>query len=489
MQDLVSKYRHDLVEAAADFDDRVMHKYLEEQDVTEEEINAALRKGTVAGHLVPVLCGAALRNRGVQPILDAVVDYLPSPADVPAVEGTDPKTGALLVREHDDAEPFSALAFKVQMDPQGVGKLTFFRVYSGRLKAGSAVMNATNGRKERIGRILRMHAIRREDVDEVFTGDIAAAVGLKSTTTGDTLADESHPILLESITFPEPVISVAIEPKTKADQDKLGIGLQRLTEEDPTFKVHTDDETGQTIISGMGELHLEIIVDRLLREFRVDANQGKPQVAYKEAIKKPAHGVGRFIRQSGGKGQFGHAEVDVRPGERGTGFVFEDKITQGREFIPAVEKGVREALQTGVVAGYPVIDIIVTLVDGSYHAVDSSDLAFQFAGSMAVKDGMRKASPYLLEPIMKVDVVMPEEYLGDVMGDLASRRGHILGMEGRGTSQNVRATVPLAEMFGYATELRSMTSGRATYSMEFSHYAEMPGNLAEAVGRRTTSRS
>ena len=492
MEDLVSQHRHDLIEAVADFDDGIMHKYLEEQDVTEAEINLALRKGTVAGILVPVLCGAALRNRGVQPILDAVVDYLPSPADVPAVEGVDPKTGALLVREHDDAEPFSALAFKVQMDPQGVGKLTFFRVYSGRLKAGSAVLNATNGRKERIGRILRMHAIRREDVDEVFTGDIAAAVGLKSTTTGDTLADESHPILLESITFPEPVISVAIEPKTKADQDKLGIGLQRLTEEDPTFKVHTDDETGQTIISGMGELHLEIIIDRLMREFRVDANQGKPQVAYKEAIKRPAHGVGRFIRQSGGKGQFGHAEVDVRPGERGSGFIFEDKITQGRiprEFIPAVEKGVREALQTGVVAGYPVVDITVTLVDGSYHAVDSSEMAFQVAGSMAVKDAMHKAQPYLLEPIMKVDVVMPEEHLGDVMGDLASRRGHILGMEGRGTSQNVRAHVPLAEMFGYATELRSMTSGRATYSMEFSHYAEMPGNLAEAVGRRTSARS
>jgi elongation factor G len=491
MEDLVSQYRHDLVEAVADFDDGIMHKYLEEQDVTEAEINAALRKGTVSGILVPVLCGAALRNRGVQPILDAVVDYLPSPADVPAVEGTDPKTGALLVREHDDAEPFSALAFKVQMDPQGVGKLTFFRVYSGRLKAGSAVLNATNGRKERIGRILRMHAIRREDVDEVFTGDIAAAVGLKSTTTGDTLADESHPILLESITFPEPVISVAIEPKTKADQDKLGIGLQRLTEEDPTFKVHTDDETGQTIISGMGELHLEIIIDRLMREFHVDANQGKPQVAYKEAIKRPAHGVGRFIRQSGGKGQFGHAEVDVRPGERGSGFIFEDKITQGRiprEFIPAVEKGVREALQTGVVAGYPVLDITVTLVDGSYHAVDSSEMAFQVAGSMAVKDAMHRAQPYLLEPIMKVDVVMPEEHLGDVMGDLASRRGHILGMEGRGTSQNVRAHVPLAEMFGYATELRSMTSGRATYSMEFSHYAEMPGSLAEAVNRKTVSR-
>ncbi|GAC1475971.1 MAG: elongation factor G [Candidatus Dormibacteraceae bacterium] len=492
MADLIKQHRHDLIEAVADFDDEIMHLYLDEKEPTEAQINAALRKGTVKGVLVPVLCGAALRNRGVQPILDAVVDYLPSPADVPAVEGIDPKTGALLVREHDDNEPFSALAFKIQMDPQGVGKLTFFRVYSGKLKAGSGVLNATNGRKERIGRILRMHAIRREDVDEVFTGDIAAAVGLKYTTTGDTLADEAHPILLESITFPEPVISVAIEPKTKADQDKLGIGLQRLTEEDPTFKVHTDQETGQTIIAGMGELHLEIIIDRLMREFKVDANQGKPQVAYKEAIKKPAHGVGRFVRQSGGKGQFGHAELDVRPGETGTGFVFEDKVTQGRiprEFIPAVEKGIREALQTGVVAGYPVVDIVAALVDGSFHAVDSNDMAFQVAGSMAIKDAMHKAQPYLLEPIMKVDVVMPEEYLGDVMGDLSSRRGHILGMEGRGTSQNVKASVPLAEMFGYATELRSMTSGRATYSMEFSHYAELPGNLAEAVGRRTTSRS
>jgi elongation factor G len=492
MAELIKQHRHDLIEAVADFDDDIMHMYLEEKEPSEAQINAALRKGTVAGILVPVLCGAALRNRGVQPILDAVVDYLPSPADVPAVEGTDPKTGALLLREHDDSEPFSALAFKIQMDPQGVGKLTFFRVYSGKLKAGSGVLNASNGRKERIGRILRMHAIRREDVDEVFTGDIAAAVGLKYTTTGDTLADEAHPILLESITFPEPVISVAIEPKTKADQDKLGIGLQRLTEEDPTFKVHTDDETGQTIIAGMGELHLEIIIDRLMREFKVDANQGKPQVAYKEAIKRPAHGVGRFIRQSGGKGQFGHAELDVRPGEQGSGFTFEDKVTQGRiprEFIPSVEKGIREALQTGVVAGYPVVDIVAALVDGSFHAVDSNDMAFQVAGSMAIKDAMHKAQPYLLEPIMKVDVVMPEEYLGDVMGDLSSRRGHILGMEGRGTSQNVKANVPLAEMFGYATELRSMTSGRATYSMEFSHYAEMPGNLAEAVGRRTTSRS
>ncbi len=492
MQDLIAKYRHELVEAVADFDDNVMHKYLEEQDISEEEIRAGLRRGTVAGILVPVLCGAALRNRGVQPILDAVVDYLPSPADVPAVEGKDPKTGELRVREHEDDEPFSALAFKIQMDPQGVGKLTFFRVYSGRLKSGSSVLNASTGRRERIGRILRMHAIRREDVDDVFTGDIAAAVGLKATTTGDTLCDEAHPILLESITFPEPVISVAIEPKTKADQEKLGMALQRLSEEDPTFRVHTDDETGQTIIEGMGELHLEIIIDRLLREFRVDANQGKPQVAYKEAIKRAAHGVGRFIRQTGGKGQFGHAEVDVKPGERGSGFIFVDKITQGRvprEYIPAIEKGIREALQSGVAAGYPVVDITVTLVDGSYHPVDSSEMAFQVAGSMAVKDGMQKAQPYLLEPIMKVDVVMPEEYLGDVMGDLASRRGHILGMEGRGTSQNVKANVPLAEMFGYATELRSMTSGRATYSMEFSHYAEMPGNLAEAVGRRERARS
>jgi elongation factor G len=491
MADLISQHRHDLIEAVADFDDDIMHKYLEEQDVSEAEIKAALRKGTVKGVLVPVLCGAALRNRGVQPILDAVVDYLPSPADVPPVEGKDPKTGALLIREHDDNEPFSALAFKIQMDPQGVGKLTFFRVYSGRLRAGSSVLNATNGRRERIGRILRMHAIRREDVDEVFTGDIAAAVGLKQTTTGDTLSDESHPILLESITFPEPVISVAIEPKTKVDQEKLGMALQRLSEEDPTFKVHTDEETGQTIIAGMGELHLEIIIDRMLREFKVDANQGKPQVAYKEAIKRPAHGVGRFVRQTGGKGQYGHAEVDVRPGEQGSGFTWEDKVTQGRiprEFIPAIEKGVREALQSGVVAGYPVVDIVVTLLDGSYHAVDSNEMAFHIAGSMAVKDAMHKAQPYLLEPIMKVDVVMPEEYLGDVMGDLASRRGHILGMEGRGTSQNVRATVPLAEMFGYATELRSMTSGRATYSMEFSHYAEMPGNLAEAVGKKTTTR-
>ena len=483
----VDQFRHELLEAAADYDDEVMNRYLEEQEIGHEALVRALRKGTVSGQLVPVLCGAALRNKGVQPLLDGVVDYLPSPADKPAVEGQNPATGQLELREGDPDEPFSALAFKIQMDPQGVGKLTFIRVYSGTLRAGSNVINVTNGRKERIGRILRMHAMRREDVDEVIAGDIAAAVGLKSTTTGDTLADESRPILLESINFPEPVIHVAIEPKTKVDQDKLGIALQRLSEEDPTFRVYTDDETGQNIIAGMGELHLEIIVDRLTREFNVDANVGKPQVAYREGIHKRAHGTGRFIRQTGGKGQFGHVEVEIEPGEPGSGFVFEDKITQGRiprEYIAPAAKGMEEALKTGVVAGYPVLDVKVQLVDGSYHPVDSSEMAFQIAGSMGIKDAVRKADPYLLEPIMKVDVTMPEEHLGDVMGDLSSRRGHILGMEGKGNSQAVQANVPLAEMFGYATELRSMTSGRATYSMEFSHYAEIPGNIAEAISRR-----
>jgi len=487
LSERVEQFRQELIEAAADFDDELMSRYLEGDELSVAELVRALRRGTVSGQLVPVLCGAALRNKGVQPLLDAVVDYLPSPADMPPVEGVNPRDHSLAVRRVDDEQPFSALAFKIQMDPQGVGKLTFFRVYSGRLRAGASVLNVTTGRRERIGRILRMHAIRREDVDEVMTGDIAAAVGLKGTTTGDTLADENHPILLESISFPEPVISVAIEPRTKVDEDKLGMALQRLTEEDPTFRVNTDDETGQNIIAGMGELHLEIIVDRLTREFRVDANVGKPQVAYREAIRRPAHGSGRFVRQTGGKGQFGHVEIEVEPGARGSGFVFEDRITQGRiprDYIPATEKGIREALATGVVAGYPVLDIKVALVDGSYHPVDSSEQAFQIAGSMAIKDALRKGDPYLLEPIMKVDVVMPEEYLGDVMGDLSSRRGHILGMEGKGTSQSVLAHVPLADMFGYATELRSMTSGRATYSMEFDHYAELPGNLAETVGQR-----
>jgi elongation factor G len=486
--EIVERHRHAVVEAAADYDDGIMAKYLEEQEISGAEIVAALRKGTVAGHLVPVLCGAALRNKGVQPLLDAVVDYLPSPADLPPIEGLDPSDHSLVRREVDEEQPFSALVWKIQMDPQGVGKLTFFRVYSGQLRAGSSVLNVTTGRRERIGRILRMHAMRREDVQEVAPGDIAAAVGLKGTTTGDTLADEGRPILLESITFPEPVIRVAIEPKTKVDQDKLGAALQRLSEEDPTFRVNTDEETGQTIIAGMGELHLEVIVDRLTREFRVDANVGKPQVAYREAIRRPTHGTGRFVRQTGGKGQFGHVELEVEPGERGTGFVFEDRIREGRiprDFIPAVEKGIREALTTGVVAGYPVLDIKVALVDGSYHPVDSSEQAFQIAGSMGIKDALRRGDPYLLEPIMKVVVTMPEEHLGDVMGDLSSRRGHILGMEGKGTSQSVSANVPLAEMFGYATQLRSMTSGRATYSMEFDHYEELPSNLAETVGRRS----
>ncbi len=484
----VEQHRHDLIEAIADFDDEIMRKYLEEQEVTPEEIVRGLRTGTVQGFLVPVICGAALRNKGVQPLLDAVVDFLPSPADKPAVEGIDPDSGKVVIREASHEEPFAALAFKVQIDPQGVGKLTFFRVYSGRLKTGTTVLNVTTGRKERIGRILQMHAMRREELSEVGTGDIAAAVGLKGTTTGDTLADESKPILLENINFPEPVISVAIEPRTKVDQDKLGIALQRLSEEDPTFRVYTDEETGQNIIAGMGELHLEIIVDRLTREFNVDANVGKPQVAYREAIRKPAHGTGRFIRQTGGKGQFGHVELDVAPGEKGSGYVFEDKISQGRiprEYIPAVQKGIAEALTTGVVAGYPVLDILVKLVDGSYHPVDSSEMAFGIAGSMGIKDALRKADPTLLEPVMKVVVVMPEEYLGDVMGDLSSRRGHILGMEGKGNSQAVQAHVPLAEMFGYATELRSMTSGRATYSMEFSHYAELPAHMAEAINKKT----
>jgi elongation factor G len=487
LEDVVTRHRRALVEAAADYDDELMAKYLEEHEISRDEILAALRRGAISGQLVPVLCGAALRNRGVQPLLDAVVDYLPSPADKPPVEGVDPKTDALAVRQVDDEEPFSALAFKVQMDPQGVGKLTFLRVYSGRLHTGSSVLNATGGRRERIGRILRMHAMRREDTDEIATGDIVAAVGLKVTSTGDTLSDETRPILLESITFPEPVINVAIEPRTKADQDKLGMALQRLSEEDPTFRVWTDEETGQNIIAGMGELHLEIIVDRLTREFKVDANIGKPQVAYREAIRRPAHGTGRFVRQSGGRGQYGHVELEAGPGERGSGFVFEDKITQGRiprEYIPAARKGIEGALSTGVVAGYPVLDIKVSLVDGSYHQVDSSEQAFEIAGSMGVKDALRKGDPHLLEPIMRVDVFMPEEYLGDVMGDLSSRRGHILGMEGKGTSQTVKAYVPLAEMFGYATDLRSRTSGRATYSMEFDHYEELPGNLAETVGRK-----
>ena len=487
MKEQVATYRHQLLEAVAEADDDLMVKYLDGEELTPDEITVGLRAGTVGTKLVPVLCGSALKNKGVQPMLDAVVDFLPSPLDKPAIEGVVGEKEA--TRQASDEEPFAALAFKIATDPF-VGKLTFFRVYSGVLKSGSYVYNATKGERERVGRILQMHANHREEIEEVRAGDIAAAIGLRKTTTGDTLSDEGKPIVLESITFPEPVISVAVEPKTKADQDKMGVALQKLAEEDPTFRVRSDEETGQTIISGMGELHLEIIVDRMLREFKVDANVGKPQVAYRETITAKAHGTGRFVRQSGGRGQYGHVELELEPQEAGKGFEFVNKIVGGvvpKEYIPAVGKGVEETLTNGVLAGYPVVDVKVILVDGSYHDVDSNEQAFSIAGSMGFKDGMRKAKPVLLEPIMKVDVSMPEEYMGDVMGNLSGRRGTILGMEGRGTAQMVHAQVPLANMFGYATELRSMTQGRATYSMEFDHYQALPNALAEEIVAKSKS--
>jgi elongation factor G len=485
----VAKWRHTLVEAVAETDDELLGRYLEGEELSADDIRRGLRVGTIKTQLVPVLCGAALKNRGVQPMLDAVVDYLPSPLDVPPIEGHIPGAEKPGRRLADDDQPFAAIAFKIANDPF-VGNLTFFRVYSGTLKSGSYVFNATQGQRERIGRILQMHANHREDIEEVRTGDIAAAIGLKSTTTGDTLCVEDSPIVLEAMVIPEPVISVAVEPKTKADQDKMGLALQRLAAEDPTFRVHTDEDSGQTVISGMGELHLEIIVDRMLREFKVDASVGKPQVAYRETITIPAHGTGRFVRQTGGHGQYGHVELELRPQEPGKGFEFVSKIVGGsipKEYIKPVEKGVAEALANGVLAGCPVVDIKVTLVDGSYHEVDSSEQAFQIAGSMGFKDGMRKAKPALLEPIMKVDVPMPEEYMGEVMGDLSGRRGHILGMEGRGTTQIVHALVPLAAMFGYATELRSMTQGRASYSMEFHHYQQLPSGLADEIVAKARS--
>jgi elongation factor G len=483
MDEQVESARLHMLEAVAESDDELMVKYLDGEELSHDEIVRGLRKGTVSTRIVPVLCGSALKNKGVQPMLDAVVDFLPSPLDKPAIEGARPGDGAPVVRHANDDEPFTALAFKIMTDPF-VGKLTFFRVYSGVMKSGSYVYNASKGERERVGRILQMHANHREEIDEVRAGDIAAAIGLRKTTTGDTLCDESKPIVLESINFPEPVISVAIEPKTKADQDKMSVALQKLSDEDPTFRVRTDDETGQTVISGMGELHLEIIVDRMLREFKVDANVGKPQVAYRETITSKAHGTGRFVRQTGGRGQYGHVELDVAPNESGKGFEFVNKIVGGvipREYINPAAKGIEEALQNGILAGYPVVDIKVTLVDGSFHEVDSSEQAFHIAGSMGVKDGIRKAKPTLLEPIMKVDVVMPEEFMGDVMGDLTARRGHILGMEGRNNSQIVHANVPLATMFGYATELRSMTQGRANYSMEFDHYQALPQSLVDEI--------
>ena len=486
MLEEVTEARERLLEVVAELDDELMVKYLEGEELTVEEIKRALRKGTLATKIVPVLCGSSFKNKGVQSLLDAVIDYLPSPKDLPPVEGTDPRTGEVITRELTDDAPFSALAFKIMTDPY-VGKLAFFRVYSGVLKAGSYIYNATTGRKERIGRILQMHANHREEKEAVYSGEIAAAVGLKNTTTGDTLTDEEAPILLEALEFPAPVIDRAIEPKTKADQDRLSIGLQRLSEEDPTFQVRTDEETGQTIISGMGELHLEVIVDRLQREFNVAANVGRPQVAYRETITQAVRSEGRFVRQTGGHGQYGHIILEIEPLERGSGFQFESKIVGGavpKEYIPAVEAGVKEAMLSGVLAGYPVVDVKVTAVDGSYHEVDSSEMAFKIAGSLGFREGMKKAGPVLLEPIMQVEVVTPEEFLGDVLGNLNARRGRIEGIEVRGASQVIRAVVPLKEMFGYATDLRSMTQGRASYVMRFAHYEIVPAEMTEELVAR-----
>lgn len=484
LQEICAERHQILVEACADIDDALMEKYLEGEEISTEELRAAIRVGTLSSRMVPVVCGSSYRNKGVQPLLDAVVNYLPSPLDVGAVRGHSVDGETEIYREVDDDAPFSALAFKIMTDPF-VGKLAFFRVYSGTLSSGSYVYNVTKGRRERIGRILQMHANHREEITTVYTGDIAAAVGLKDTTTGDTLADEQNPVLLESMVFPEPVISVAIEPKTKADQDKMGTALSKLAEEDPTFRMFTDPDTAQTIIAGMGELHLEIIVDRLLREFKVQANVGKPQVAYKETIRKEVEAEGKFIRQTGGRGQYGHVWIRVTPLEPGSGFEFVNKIVGGvvpREYIPAVEQGIREALETGVLAGYPTIDLRATLFDGSYHEVDSSEMAFKIAGSMGFKAAAQKANPVLLEPIMAVEVVVAEEYMGDVIGDLNSRRGRIEGMEPRvGGVQVIRGFVPLAEMFGYATDLRSRSQGRGTYSMQFAHYEEAPRHVTEQV--------
>ena len=483
LQELVAEKREAMLEAIAETDEELMLKYLEGEEITIDELKAALRKATLSSQAVPVLCGSAFKNKGIQRLLDAIVDYMPSPLDIPPTKGNNPETGEEIERIASDDEPFVALAFKIMTDPY-VGKLAFFRVYSGSLKAGSYVLNPGKGKKERIGRIVQMHANHREERDEVFAGDIAAAVGLKDTFTGDTLCDADRPIILEAMTFPEPVIDIAIEPKTKVDQDKLGQAMAKLAEEDPTFRVRTDEETGQTIISGMGELHLEVIVDRLLREFKVEANIGKPQVAYRETIRQEVKAEGKFVRQSGGRGQYGHVVLEVSPLETGEGFIFENKIVGGvvpKEYIPAVEAGVKEALTNGILAGYPVIDVKVVLVDGSYHEVDSSEMAFKIAGSMGFKEGCRKAHPVLLEPIFKVEVVTPEEYMGDVIGDLNARRGKIEGMEPRFGAQIINAMVPLAEMFGYVNDLRSKTQGRATYVMKFSHYEEVPQSVAEGI--------
>ncbi len=489
-QELAREYQEKMLEALAELDEEMMEKYLGSEKISPEEIRAALRAGTIAMRLVPVLCGASFRNKGVQPLLDAVVDYLPSPLDIPPVQGVNPETREIEVRLAGGDEPFCALAFKIMNDPY-VGQLVFLRVYSGTLHSGSTVYNSTEEKKERVGRLLRMHANKREEIETVAAGDIAAAVGLKVTTTGDTLCDPERPIVLEAMDFPEPVISVAIEPKTKADEEKLGLALSRLALEDPTFRVTVDPETLQTLISGMGELHLEIIVDRLLREFKVEANVGRPEVAYRETIRQKAEAQGRFVRQTGGRGQYGDVWLEVEPLPPGQGLLFENKVVGGaipREFIPAVEKGVREALETGVLAGYPMTDVKVTLTDGSYHEVDSSEIAFKIAGSMAFKEACRRAKPVLLEPLMQVEVVVPEEYMGVVVGDLNSRRGRVQAMDSRAGSHVIPATVPLAEMFGYATDLRSMTQGRATYTMQFARYEEVPPTLAEEIIAKVAGR-
>jgi elongation factor G len=485
MKDKVEEARHALIEHAVTFDEPLMEKYLGGQELTPDEIRQAVRKATVVGKMVPVLCGASFKNKGVQQLLDAVIDFLPAPVDIPPIEGHLPHHDEhMATRAASDDAPFAALASKIATDPF-VGKLTFFRVYSGVLKSGSYIYNSTKDKRERIGRLLQMHANKREEIEEVRAGDICAAIGLRDTRTGDTLCDDDHPIILEAMKFPNPVIDVAIEPKTKADQDKLAIALQKLSEEDPTFRVHTDAETSQTIISGMGELHLEIIVDRMMREFKVDANIGRPQVAYRETIRRRVEKVeGKFIRQSGGKGQYGHVVINMEPSGPGAGFVFEDKIVGGvipREYIAPVEQGIKEALENGVLAGYPMVDVKVELVYGSYHEVDSSEMAFKIAGSMAFKEAAKRAGPVLLEPMMNVEVVVPDAYMGDVLGDLSARRGKIGGMTQRGEAQVIAATVPLAEMFGYSTKLRSMSQGRAVYSMEFAHYEEVPKSKAEEI--------
>jgi elongation factor G len=483
MKEEAESYRDKMLEALSEVDENLMEKYLEGEEITIEEIKAAIRKGTCNVELIAVTCGSSYKNKGVQMMLDAVVDYMPSPLDVPAIKGTNPETDEEDERKPSDEEPFSALAFKIMTDPY-VGKLAFMRVYSGTAEAGSYVRNTTKGKRERFGRILQMHANHREEISKVYTGDIVAAVGLKDTTTGDTLSDPDHPIILESMVFPEPVIDVAIEPKTKAGQEKMSVALQKLAEEDPTFRTHTDEETGQTIISGMGELHLDIIIDRMLREFKVEANIGQPQVAYREKITKTVDAEGKFARQSGGRGQYGHCLITLTPLEPGEGYIFENKTVGGsipKEYIGPIDQGIQEAMQNGVLAGYPVIDFKATVYDGSYHEVDSSEMAFKVAGSMAFKNGMRKADPVIMEPMFKLEVVIPEEYMGDVMGDINSRRGRVEGMEARNGAQVINGMVPLAEMFGYATSLRSKTQGRGVYTMQFSHYEPVPKSVSEKI--------